>query len=119
MERIFKTEGLEGTRATRLVSESIENFKPIGNYILVKPEIKKEVKGIIIPKADKDRESNFGLVIRVGNGKTTKEGKVIPIDIREGDRIIYSKYAATRFKRVGDENDPYVIMPAEEVLGVC
>lgn len=70
--------------------------------------------GIIIPDTAKDKPQE-GEVIAVGKGKISEEGKVRPLDVKEGDRILFGKYSGTDIKIDGEE---FVIMREEEVLGI-
>jgi chaperonin GroES len=78
-------------------------------------EEKETVKGgIIIPDTAKEKPQEAE-VIAVGNGKKTEEGKLIALDVKAGDRILFGKYSGTEIKLDGDE---YVIIREEEILGV-
>jgi chaperonin GroES len=70
--------------------------------------------GIIIPDTAKEKPQE-GEVIAVGKGKKNEEGKVFPLDVEAGDRILFGKYAGTEIKIDGEE---FLIMREEEVLGV-
>jgi chaperonin GroES len=70
--------------------------------------------GIIIPDTAKDKPQE-GEVIAVGKGKSNDEGKVFPLDVKAGDRILFGKYAGTEIKIDGEE---LLIMREEEVLGI-
>jgi chaperonin GroES len=70
--------------------------------------------GIIIPDTAKDKPQE-GEVISVGKGKVNEEGKVRPLDVKEGDRILFGKYSGTEIKLDGED---FIIMREEEVLGV-
>ena len=70
--------------------------------------------GIIIPDSAKEKPQE-GEVIAVGKGKISEEGKVRPLDVKAGDRILFGKYAGTEIKIDGEE---LVIMREEEVLGI-
>ncbi|HLI63661.1 MAG TPA: co-chaperone GroES [Terriglobales bacterium] len=70
--------------------------------------------GIIIPDSAKDKPQE-GEVIAVGRGKTNDEGKVFPLDVKAGDRILFGKYAGTEIKIDGED---FLIMREEEVLGI-
>jgi chaperonin GroES len=70
--------------------------------------------GIIIPDTAKDKPQE-GEVISVGKGKSNDEGKVFPLDVKAGDRILFGKYAGTEIKIDGEE---LLIMREEEVLGI-
>lgn len=70
--------------------------------------------GIIIPDTAKEKPQE-GEVIAVGRGKKNEKGEVFPLDVKEGDRILFGKYAGTEIKLDGEE---YLILREEEVLGV-
>ncbi len=70
--------------------------------------------GIIIPDSAQDKPQE-GEVIAVGPGKSNDEGKVFPLQVKAGDRILFGKYAGTEIKIDGED---FVIMREEEVLGV-
>ena len=91
-------------------------FRPLHDRILIKRiEEKETVKGgIIIPDSAKEKPQE-GEVIAVGHGKKTDEGKVIPLDVKAGDRILFGKYSGTEIKI--DEQE-YLILREDEVLGV-
>lgn len=90
-------------------------LKPLGDRVLVKPTEQKEVKkgGIIIPDTAKEKPQE-GEVIAVGKGKVTDDGKVIPMDVQVGDKILFGKYSGTEVKI--DEVD-YLIMHQDDILG--
>jgi chaperonin GroES len=90
--------------------------KPLHDRILIKRvEEKETVKGgIIIPDTAKEKPQE-GEVIAVGGGKKTEEGKVIPLDVKAGDRILFGKYSGTEIKI--DEVE-YLIIREDEVLGI-
>ena len=70
--------------------------------------------GIIIPDSAKDKPQE-GEVICVGKGKSNEEGKVHPLEVKAGDRILFGKYAGTEIKIDGED---FLIMREEEVLGI-
>ena len=90
--------------------------KPLHDRILIKRvEEKETVKGgIIIPDTAKEKPQE-GEVIAVGGGKKTEEGKVIPLDVKAGDRILFGKYSGTEIKI---EDVEYLIIREDEVLGI-
>ena len=90
--------------------------RPLHDRILIKRiEEKESVKGgIIIPDSAKEKPQE-GEVIAVGHGKKTEEGKVVPLDVKVGDRILFGKYSGTEIKL---DNQEYLIVREEEVLGV-
>ncbi|RPJ44441.1 MAG: co-chaperone GroES [Candidatus Latescibacterota bacterium] len=91
-------------------------IKPLNDRILVK-RLEAEDKskgGIIIPDTAKERP-NQGRVIAVGDGAKDKEGKRMPVQIKVGERILFSSYAGTELKLEGDE---FVILREDDVYGV-
>ena len=70
--------------------------------------------GIIIPDSAKEKQQE-GEVIAVGNGRKTEEGKIVPLDVKAGDRILFGKYSGTEIKV---DNEDYLILKEEDVLGV-
>ena len=70
--------------------------------------------GIIIPDSAKEKPQE-GEVVSAGKGKINEEGKVRPLDVKEGDRILFGKYSGTEIKLDGED---FIIMREEEVLGI-
>ncbi len=92
------------------------NIRPLQDRILVK-RIEEEGTtegGIIIPDTAKEKPVE-GKVIAVGKGKVSEDGKVMPLDVKKGDRILFGKYAGTEVKIKGEE---HLIMREDDVLGV-
>ncbi len=91
-------------------------LRPLHDRILVKRiEEKETVKGgIIIPDTAKEKPQE-GEVVAVGNGKKTEDGKIIPLDIKAGDRILFGKYSGNDIK-IDDQE--YLILREDEILGV-
>jgi len=91
-------------------------FIPLHDRILVRRVEETEVTrgGILIPDSAKDKPQE-GEVISAGKGKVNEDGKVFPLAVKEGDRILFGKYAGTEIKLDGED---FVIMREEEVLGI-
>ena len=91
-------------------------FTPLHDRILVKrvEESTTTRGGIIIPDSAKDKPQE-GEVISVGKGKINEDGKVFPLDVKDGDRILFGKYSGTEIKIDGEE---FIIMKEDEVLGI-
>ena len=91
-------------------------IQPLGDRVLVEPIKEDEVKkgGIIIPDTAKEKPQE-GKVIAVGKGKVTEEGKVIPLDVKVGDRVLFGKYSGSEVKIEGEE---HLIMREEDILGI-
>jgi len=91
-------------------------FTPLHDRILVRRVEEAETTrgGIIIPDSAKDKPQE-GEIISVGRGKSNDEGKVFPLAVKAGDRILFGKYSGTEIKIDGED---FIIMHEEEVLGV-
>jgi len=92
------------------------HLKPLGDRVLVKAvEKKDEVRsGLIIPDTAKEKPQE-GEIIAAGKGKIGDDGKLIPMDVKAGDRILYGKYSGTEVKIDGQE---YLIMHQDDILGI-
>lgn len=91
-------------------------LRPLQDRILIKRiEEKETVKGgIIIPDTAKEKPQE-GEVVAVGHGKKTEDGKIIPLDVKVGDRVLFGKYSGNDIKI--DEQE-YLILREDEILGV-
>jgi chaperonin GroES len=91
-------------------------IRPLNDRIIVKrvEEEKKTAGGIIIPDTAKEKPQE-GRVVAVGPGKRDEEGNRIIMDVRKGDRILFSKYAGTEIKIDGEE---HIFMREDEILGI-
>ena len=92
-------------------------IRPLQDRILVKriDEEEKTKGGIIIPDTAKEKPSE-GKVVAVGKGKVNEDGKLTPLDVKKGDRILFSKYSGTEVNIEGDE---HLIIREDDVLGIC
>lgn len=92
------------------------NIRPLYDRIVVKRIEQKEQMqgGIIIPDTAKEKPQE-GEVVAVGQGKRLENGKVVALDVKAGDRILFGKYSGNEIKIDGDE---LVIMREDEVLGI-
>ena len=91
-------------------------LRPLQDRILVKriEEQEKTAGGIYIPDTAKEKPV-MGQIVSVGNGKKTEDGKVIPVDVKAGDKVLFGKYAGTEVKV---ENGDYLIMREDDILGI-
>ncbi|MBI4498478.1 MAG: co-chaperone GroES [Chloroflexi bacterium] len=89
-------------------------LKPLGDRVVVRPITREEVTaaGIVLPDTAKDRPQE-GEIMAVGPGRLTEEGKVIPMELKTGDKVIFSKFAGTEVKV---ENQEYLIMSERDIL---
>ncbi len=91
-------------------------IRPIGDRVVVKPAAKEEVtkSGIVIPDTAKEKPQE-GTVIAVGTGRLLDNGGRAPIDVREGDRILFAKYGGTEFKL---DDEEYLVLKENDILAV-
>jgi chaperonin GroES len=92
------------------------SLRPIQDRLLVKRvEDKQPVKGgILIPDSAKEKPQE-GIVVAVGKGKREKDGEVVSLDVKAGDRILFGKFSGTEIQI---DNEEYLILREEEVLGI-
>ncbi len=91
-------------------------IKPLGDRVLIKPlEAKEQTKGgIVLPDTAKEKPQEAE-VIAVGEGKKADDGKVIPLTLKAGDKVLYGKYSGTEITLDGDE---FIIIREEDILGI-
>ena len=91
-------------------------IRPLQDRVIVKriEEEEKSKGGIIIPDSAKEKPQE-GKVIAVGKGKVNEDGKLIPLDVKVNDRILFGKYSGSEINIDGDE---HLIMREEDILGV-
>jgi chaperonin GroES len=91
-------------------------IRPLQDRVIVKrlEEEEKTKGGIIIPDTAKEKPQE-GKVIAVGKGKVTEDGKLIPMDVKIGDKILFGKYSGAEIKIAGEE---HLIMREEDILGI-
>ncbi len=91
-------------------------IRPLQDRVIVKrvEEEEKTKGGIIIPDTAKEKPME-GKIIAVGKGKLLEDGKVHPVDVKAGDRVLFTKYAGSEVKIDGEE---HLIMREEDILGV-
>jgi chaperonin GroES len=91
-------------------------IKPLGDRVMIKPseELEKTKGGIVLPDTAKEKPQE-GKVVAVGEGKKTDEGKVLPLSVKVGDKILYGKYSGTEITVEGEE---YLIIREEDILAV-
>ena len=91
-------------------------FRPLGDRVLVK-RIKEEERtkgGIVIPDTAKEKPQE-GKVVAVGKGKYGDDGKLIPLEVRSGDKILFGKYSGSEVQLDGEE---HMIMREDDILGI-
>lgn len=91
-------------------------IKPLGDRVVIKVLEREEItrSGIVLPDTAKEKPSE-GKVVAVGNGKVLENGQRVALDVKVGDRIIFSKYGGTEVKFEGEE---YLILSERDILAV-
>ena len=89
-------------------------IEPLGDRVVIRPTPKEEVSkgGIVLPDTAKEKPQE-GKIIAAGPGRLTEEGKRIAMDVKKGDKVIYSKYAGTEFKL---DTEELIIMREGDIL---
>ena len=92
------------------------NLKPLGDRVILKQDEAEETtaSGLYIASSNKEKPS-AGTIVAVGEGKRDNNGNLIPIPVKEGDRVIYSKYGGNEVEVDGEE---YILVKADDIYGV-
>lgn len=92
------------------------NLTPLYDRVIIRPAEPEEVTkgGIIIPDTAKEKPMQ-GEVVAVGKGKVTEDGKVLPMSVKVGDKVLYGKYAGTEIKIDGED---YLIMRESDIFAI-
>ena len=93
------------------------SIQPLGDRVLVKQlEAEEKTKsGIVIPDTAKEKPQE-GEVIAVGKGKVMQDGKVVPLEVKKGDRVLYGKYSGTEVTT--KDGEEYLIMREDDILAI-
>lgn len=92
-------------------------IKPLSNHVLIEP-VKQEEKtktGILLPETAEKERPEQGRVIAVGPGKRTSQGKIIPMEVKKGDMVLFTKYGPTEIKI---NNKKYLIAKEDDILAI-
>jgi chaperonin GroES len=96
--------------------ESAMKIRPLGDRILLKriEEEQKSKGGILIPDTAREKPQE-GKVVAVGKGRLLEDGKLVPLEVKKGDRVLFGKYSGSEVKLVGEE---HLIVREDDILGV-
>ena len=91
-------------------------IRPVGDRVVVKPAQKEEVtkSGIVIPDTAKEKPQE-GTVVAVGAGKLTEKGDRQPLEVKEGDKVLFAKYGGTEFKLDGED---MLVLRESDILAI-
>ncbi len=92
------------------------SLKPLGDRVVIKPTPKEEVtkSGILLPDTAKEKPQE-GTIIAIGAGKLDDKGVRNALEVKEGQKVLYAKYAGTEFKI---ENEEYLILSEKDILAI-
>jgi chaperonin GroES len=98
------------------MSEKV-NLKPLGDRLIVEPIEREEVtaSGIVLPETAKEKPQE-GKVLAVGPGRRDEDGDRIPLDVKEGDRVLFAKYAGTEVKLEADRK--VLVLRESDILAI-
>ena len=99
-----------------MATATATKLRPLGDRVVIQPTPREEMtkSGIVLPDTAKEKPQE-GKVIAAGPGRLTDEGKREPMDVKEGDTVLYAKYAGTEFKIEGDE---LLIVSQKDILAI-
>jgi len=97
---------------------NVKELKPLGDRVLIKPKLEEEKSkgGILLPDTISKEKPQVGEILAVGPGGTNKDGKIIPMIVKKGDKVIYAKYSGTDIK--GDDDEDYLILSEKDILAI-
>ena len=97
---------------------NIKKLKPLGDRVLIKPAFKEEKSkgGILLPDTVSKEKPQVGEILALGPGGTNKDGKIIPMTVKKGDKVVYAKYSGTDIK--GDNDEDYLILSEKDILAI-
>lgn len=92
------------------------NIKPLGERVVLKvlESEEKTKSGIVLPDTAKEKPQ-MGKVLAVGSGKVLDNGEKLPLEVKEGDRVLFAKYAGTEVKLDGEE---YMVLKESDILAI-
>jgi len=102
--------------ATATKGSTATKLKPLGDRVVIQPTPREEMtkSGIVLPDTAKEKPQE-GKILAAGPGRLTDEGKREPMDVKEGDTVLYAKYAGTEFKVDGEE---LLIVSQKDILAI-
>jgi chaperonin GroES len=99
-----------------LATATATKLRPLGDRVVIQPTPREEMtkSGIVLPDTAKEKPQE-GKILAAGPGRLTEEGKREPMDVKEGDKVLYAKYAGTEFKVDGEE---LLIVSQKDILAI-
>ena len=92
----------------------VRSFQPLGDRVVIKPLDEEEVTkgGLVLPDTAKEKPQE-GEIVAVGPGRVADDGTRIKMEVKKGDKVVYSKYAGTEFK---EDDEDYLIVRESDIL---
>ena len=92
----------------------VRSFQPLGDRVVIKPLDEEEVtkSGLVLPDTAREKPQE-GEVVAVGPGRVADDGTRIKMEVKKGDKVVYSKYAGTEFK---EDDEDYLIVRESDIL---
>jgi chaperonin GroES len=117
--RRFEDDGPQPSEEVRILATATATstkLRPLGDRVVVKPTPREEMTktGIVLPDTAKEKPQE-GTVVAAGPGRTLDDGKREAMDVKEGQKVLYAKYAGTEFKIDGDE---LLIVSQKDILAI-
>ena len=99
-----------------MATATATKLRPLGDRVVIQPTPREEMtkSGIVLPDTAKEKPQE-GKIVAAGPGRLTDEGKREPMDVKEGDTVLYAKYAGTEFKIEGEE---LLIVSQKDILAI-
>jgi chaperonin GroES len=103
-------------RVTALATATATKLRPLGDRVVIQPTPREEMtkSGIVLPDTAKEKPQE-GKILAAGPGRIGDDGKREPMDVKEGDKVLYAKYAGTEFKVDGEE---LLIVSQKDILAI-
>src|SRR5262249_5593236 len=93
-------------------------IKPLGNRVLIQRAKAQTSKGgILLPDSAQEKPKE-GIVVAIGPGKMDEDGKVIPMNLKVGDKVLFSSYSGTEVKDLSAEDEELLVIGEDDILGV-
>ncbi len=99
-----------------MATDIVTKIRPLGDRLVIRPKVREEMtrSGIVLPDTAKEKPQE-GIVVAVGLGQLTDDGKRLPMDVEPGQTVLYAKYAGSEVKL---DDEEYLILRVSDVLAV-
>ena len=99
-----------------MATDIVTKIRPLGDRLVIRPKVREEMtrSGIVLPDTAKEKPQE-GVVVAVGQGQLTDEGKRLPMDVEPGQTVLYAKYAGSEVKL---DDEEYLILRVSDVLAI-